>query len=81
MLPTLRPGDQVLAWRWFAPNPGQVVVARLANRFIIKRLRRVENGAVDLMGDNPEVEQHLGPMPRGDLVGVVFFVRKMEEGE
>jgi phage repressor protein C with HTH and peptisase S24 domain len=79
MLPTLKPGDGVLVFRWFNPHPEQVVVARLANRHIIKRVRRVKDGWVELMGDNPSVEQHLKPIPKDDLVGVVFFVKKAEE--
>ena len=81
MLPTLEPGDQVLVLRWFPAHRGQVVVARLGNRFMIKRLLKIEDGQVELAGDNPEADQRLYLVPRREIVGVVIFVRRKGEGE
>jgi phage repressor protein C with HTH and peptisase S24 domain len=79
MLPTLQPGDQVMVLRWFPAHRGQVVVAKLGNNFIIKRLDHIAGEEIRLISDNPEVGGHLKPIRRSDLVGVVFFVRRREE--
>ena len=55
MLPTYRDGDLLLGWRWFVPKPGQVVVAHTPERYIIKRVKKVEGVEVWLEGDNTMV--------------------------
>jgi phage repressor protein C with HTH and peptisase S24 domain len=52
MLPTYKPGDTLLGWRWFTPARSQVVVAR-TNRLLIKRVTHVNIEGVFLEGDNP----------------------------
>ena len=48
MVPTLRDGDAVLAWRGRAPRVGDVVLARFRSRpdlLVVKRaVRRVDSG-------------------------------------
>lgn len=53
MLPTYRPGDIVLAWRWFKPRAGLVVVAEGPDCPLIKRIKRVSAEGCWLEGDNP----------------------------
>lgn len=52
MLPTYRPGDTLLGWRWFAPKRGDVVVVQ-TDRPIIKRVTHVNVEGVFIEGDNP----------------------------
>lgn len=57
MLPTLRPGDRVLAVRGKRARPGQLVVVpdpRSADRLLVKRLVRMELGRGVVSGDNAE---------------------------
>ncbi len=84
MLPTLGPGDMVLTNKWAPVSSGNVVVAKLGHRLLLKRVSRVRSGEVFLLGDNPEHSQdsrQLGWVPRRDVLGTVFFVRRVSEGE
>jgi len=52
MLPTYRPGDTLLAWRWFRPRRGDIVVVR-RDRRLIKRVTHVNVEGIFIEGDNP----------------------------
>lgn len=52
MLPTYRPGDTLLGWRWFTPRRGDVVVVS-RERPLIKRVTHVNVEGVFIEGDNP----------------------------
>lgn len=79
MLPTLRPGDQVLVWRWVRPGPGDIVVARVGHNFFIKRVSRVTEGKYLLLGDNPRALEATTPtVHRSDIVGRVFYVQERD---
>jgi signal peptidase I len=55
MAPALRPGDRLVVAR-ARPRPGDVVLAadpRRPRRELIKRVRSISHGRVDLRGDNP----------------------------
>jgi type IV secretory pathway protease TraF len=76
MLPAYDPGDILLGWRWFRPRPGQVVVARLAGRPIIKRIVAITPAGLHLAGDNPgrsTDSRHFGPLPAGQLEAVILM--------
>ncbi len=54
MLPMLRPGQLIVATTNFKQlRPGMVVVLRKNNRELIKRIERIEDGKVFVIGDNP----------------------------
>ena len=59
MLPTLRPGDRLLALRLRRrPRPGEIVLApdpRDPERELVKRVLTVDASGVTLRGDNPGV--------------------------
>lgn len=70
MLPSYRPGDTLLGWRWFTPRQGQVVVAIQAGRPLIKRIATIEASAVILAGDNPAAStdsRQFGPVHKNQL--------------
>lgn len=52
MLPTYQDGNVLIGLRWFTPKIGQVVVAKTADRHVIKRIKRMSPGQVWLEGDN-----------------------------
>jgi phage repressor protein C with HTH and peptisase S24 domain len=75
MLPTYRPGDTLLGWRWFSPRVGQVVVARQGDHALIKRVVKLNDQHVWLMGDNRSYStdsRHFGPLNRADLVARII---------
>jgi nickel-type superoxide dismutase maturation protease len=70
MLPTYRPGDTLLGWRWFRPHAGQVVVAVHDGRPLIKRVAQVDGPHIWLLGDNPDAStdsRHFGAISRPAL--------------
>lgn len=84
MLPTLRPGDMILTNKWAPISSGQIVVAKTGHRLLLKRVERVRRGEVFLIGDNPEHSRdsrQFGWIPKRNVLGVVFFVKRFAEGE
>jgi nickel-type superoxide dismutase maturation protease len=70
MLPTYKPGDTLLALRWFRPRAGQVVVAFHGGLPLIKRVATIDATGVTLLGDNPAQSidsRHFGPVPPNQL--------------
>jgi phage repressor protein C with HTH and peptisase S24 domain len=64
MLPTYKPDDVLVGWRWFRPAAGQVVVVATDPR-IIKRITKTSLAKVWVEGDNPvhSVDsRHFGPV-------------------
>ena len=85
MVPALRPGDWLLAWRTQRIRPGQVVLAwhpRRPELLLVKRVAwRVEGdgevgGGWWLASDNAvpgaEDSAHFGPVPTENIVAVVL---------
>ena len=54
MLPTFRPGAVVFGLRLLRPKVGSVVVAKHNGLELIKRVAKVSQGGVYLLGDNLE---------------------------
>ena len=92
MQPTLEPGDRVLVRR-VGSNPtlrlGSVLVTwhpRRTHIRLIKRLNRVDNTGLWLLGDNPAAStdsRQLGTVPTRLLIGEVVGrlpARKSEQG-
>lgn len=53
MIPMLRPGQLIVATTTFRKlRPGHVVVLRKNNRELIKRIERIVDGKVFVIGDN-----------------------------
>lgn len=54
MQPAYRPGTIVLGLRWLRPRVGSVVVAQHDGRELIKRVARVGQQGVYVLGDNSQ---------------------------
>lgn len=54
MLPTLRPRQIVIATGLKRPVVGSIVIAKIGNKEIIKRVSAIKNGRYYLVGDNPD---------------------------
>jgi signal peptidase I len=94
MLPAILPGERVLvdtlAYRWSAPQRGEVVLLRHRERpglVMAKRIAGVPGEAIDgrtlaedeywVLGDRPEFStdsRELGPVQGSDLIGRAWWV-------
>jgi phage repressor protein C with HTH and peptisase S24 domain len=75
MLPTYKPGDTLLAWKWFTPAVGQAVIA-WQGRTVVKRVARVVGQDVWLEGDNSAKStdsRSLGPIKIDQLEAKVIL--------
>lgn len=78
MLPTLRDGQVVFCHSIRKFRKGQVVVAFMNGREVIKRITSLENGRVFLEGDNKEKStdsRKHGSVVDSNIEGVVFWPR------
>lgn len=75
MLPTLKPGQIVIGIR-HKPTVGSLVIVRYMDREIIKRLTKVDQSKVFIMGDNPQQSMDsriFGWLPKNSLVTTVIW--------
>jgi nickel-type superoxide dismutase maturation protease len=76
MAPKLRPGQLIVATKLIRKlRPGQVVIVERDNKEFIKRIERIENDQVFVIGDNLQVStdsRHFGWLKRDEIVGRVF---------
>jgi hypothetical protein len=75
MAPTLFAGDIVVSKNPNAVKPGDIVIANVDGREVIKRAKKVSGKAVYLVGDNPLASTDsrvFGDVPRSAIVGVVM---------
>jgi nickel-type superoxide dismutase maturation protease len=79
MRPSFQPGDRLLVLAAFKVRVGDVVAVedpRDAGRLMIKRVRSVSTGGVDVRGDNPAAStdtRHFGLVPVSAVHGRVVY--------
>ena len=79
MVPTLLPGDRVVAVRGSVRDGDLVAVRdpREPSRIIVKRVATVRaDGALEVAGDDPDAStdsRHFGPVERSAVVGRVVY--------
>jgi hypothetical protein len=75
MAPKYPHGKLILAWRFGKPKKGDVVIVRHHRLELIKRIDKMENDKVFLLGDNLEEStdsRHYGWLPLSSILGVVI---------
>ncbi len=74
MVPAFRPNDGVLVFNW-ARNfkKGSVVVFRLGNKKLIKRVKELKSDSLAVCSDNKKLAQKIYKVPKKDIVGRVFL--------
>jgi len=80
MLPALKPGQIVLCHEIRQFRQGQVVVAFVGDREVIKRIASIENGRIFLVGDNEKKStdsRHYGSVTDTKIEGTVFWPRNL----
>jgi nickel-type superoxide dismutase maturation protease len=78
MKPTLRNGQAILVHSGRNFRRGQVVVAHVGSREVVKRIERVENGRIFLQGDNPGEStdsRGYGSIIDTSITGIVIWPR------
>lgn len=73
MEPSFREGNHVLTFNWVRPKVGDVIVFRVSNSFVVKRVRRMSGQNIFVEGDNKKMSSKLGPIKIGQIVGKVIF--------
>lgn len=72
MLPALKPGSVVFASSIKKYKPGSIVVAKLATKDVIKRVKKIKNDKVWLASDNQyEIadSRYFGPVNKRQIIG------------
>lgn len=82
MLPTLKPGQDVLCFNWaylFAkPKVGDIVVIKIQGRYMVKRIHYLNDRVINVVGDNiyeSNDSRDFGPISYKDIVGRAVFMR------
>lgn len=81
MLPTLKPGQDVLCFNWAyffsEPKIGDIAVVRRSGQEIIKRIHKVNDRSIDVTGDNEKEStdsRNFGAIDKSEIVGKVILV-------
>src|SRR3990167_9766968 len=77
MTPTLHSGQDVLSINWFVnPKVGDIVVIKKSGKEMVKRIEKVEDDKVFVIGDNPEEStdsRDFGPVNMDQVIGKVVY--------
>jgi len=79
MLPSLAPGERLVAVRWLRPRPGDLAVLadpREPSRLTVKRVVDVAGGRATVAGDNAAASadsRDYGPVPRHHVWGRAVY--------
>ena len=79
MEPTFKAGQIVLASGLAKPREGDVVIVQHDGLEKIKRLRRIDNGIVYVVGDNAAAStdsRTFGSLPKAAIIATVLWPRR-----
>lgn len=73
MLPTLKPGQDILVWCWFNKyKVGDIVAIKVNEKDMVKRIQKVEGRRIFVMGDNEKMStdsRKFGWIDKKDISG------------
>jgi len=82
MLPTLKPGQDILCFNWAyifsKPKKGDIVIVRHHGKEMVKRIQEVHDRELLVEGDNQKEStdsRNFGPIGKSEIIGKVIFVR------
>ena len=77
MLPTLKPGQDILVWCWFLNlKVGDIVVVNKTGREIVKRITKINDRHILIMGDNQKAStdsRSFGWIKKKEIIGKVIW--------
>jgi phage repressor protein C with HTH and peptisase S24 domain len=77
MLPTFKPGQDILSFNWAylgkAPQVGDVIVFKFNDQDLIKRVQKVEGEQVLVEGDNQDDSLEIGSVNKSQIIGKVVY--------
>lgn len=76
MVPFLKPGDEVLIWKFLKPKIKNVVVFKRDNKFYIKRVSRIKDDKYFVLGDNEKESidsRKFGWIDKKDIIGKIVY--------
>ncbi len=78
MLPTLKPGQDILVWCWFfyTPKVNDLLAIRVNNREVIKRVQKVHDRKYFVIGDNKKEStdsRNFGWIKKEQIIGKVIW--------
>ena len=80
MLPTLKPGQDVLVWCWFyTPKIGDIVAIKVNGREMIKRIQSYNGRGYFVQGDNKDQStdsRKFGPIKKEQIIGKVIWYQR-----
>ena len=72
MVPTYKPGEQVITFNWARPKVGDVVIFKREKVNMIKRVKDVEKDKIFVEGDNGKESSNIGWVEKKDIIGKVI---------
>lgn len=73
MLPTLKPGQDILVWCWFNKyRVGDIVVIKKNGKEMVKRISKIDDRRIFVMGDNERMStdsRSFGWIDKKDISG------------
>lgn len=82
MLPTLKPGQDVLVFNWAyvfsQPKVRDIVVIKHNGREMVKRIQKIDHRQIFVQGDNHKEStdsRNFGAIDGSEIIGKVIFVR------
>lgn len=84
MLPALRPGDVVIGQRGKQPQIDDIVIAKVFDKEVIKRIVKIDATGYELRGDNSKAStdsRNFGKLERNHIKGVVVKIIKSRRDE
>ena len=73
MEPFLSQDDHVLTFNWVRPRVGDVVVFKVGNNYLVKRIAKVSSGEVTVKGDHQALSSKVAPINKSQIAGKVVL--------
>lgn len=78
MEPLLKPGQEILVsslpYLLFRPKAGEIIAFKEGNKFVVKRIKKAENGKFLVEGDNKKDSKDYGWINKKSIIGKVIYV-------
>lgn len=73
MLPSYKPGDHVLTFKWLVPKAGDVIVFKYKGGFYLKRIKQIKGKLIEVAGDNRVLSSKMKTIKKSQVIGKVIL--------